>query len=134
MGLKDLPLDNGARIAKVFELGFNLHFEGLSEKNHFIFTDPNNPHVFISIPNHDEVDRSTLKAEIRKLHKTDAQFIEKYNAIHKAKKIIQFQQEPELEVCCLCHEDILPNADTVPHKDNGLRTHRECHQRTFGTA
>jgi len=133
MGLKNLPLDSGERIAKVFEIGFNLHREGLSEKNHFILTDPSNPYLFLSIPNHQEVDRSTLKAEIRKLHITDAQFVAAYDALYKTRKIIQFHgQEPD--VCCICHEEISADADTVPHKVNGLKTHRQCHDRTFGTA
>jgi hypothetical protein len=77
MGIKDLPLDKGDRIYKVFEaLGFK--YEGLSAKNHHILTNPNNPKFFISVPDHPEVDRYTLAAEIRKAGITAKAFRAKY--------------------------------------------------------
>src|SRR5260370_2551735 len=131
MGRKDLPLDSGARIAKVFERGFNLKYEGRSEKNHYIYTDPKNPHVFVSIPDHPEVDRTPPKTEIRKIGKKDNDFIKAYDQVYSGRsKLIPVRQDPE--TCCICHEEITSHQDTVKHKENGLSVHRECHDRIFG--
>ena len=79
MGVKGLPLDSGRVHCKVFEaFGWILR---RSEKNHFILTHPNNPRIFISIPDHDEVDRFLLKAEIRKAGLTDKQYREQYDRL-----------------------------------------------------
>ena len=78
MGEKDLPLDRGSRIYKVFE-ELGLVFRGRSEKNHYILTHPDRPNLYISIPDHSEVDRRLLKAEIRKAGFTDKQFRKKYD-------------------------------------------------------
>ena len=64
MGIKKLPLDSGRQIVKVFEhFGWICHYG----KNHFVLSHPNVPTALkISIPDHRQVDRALLKAEIRK--------------------------------------------------------------------
>ena len=60
MGLTNLPLDSGRRHVRVFQsFGWILRREG----NHLVMTNPEAPHVVISIPNHREVDRKLLKAD-----------------------------------------------------------------------
>src|SRR5262249_38104016 len=98
---------------------------------HFIFTNPANPHVFISVPDHPEVDRNTLKAEIRKSGKKDADFIAAYHKLFDSKKVLEFRSE--LDICCICHEEIGPEQEITKHPDNDLNIHSECHERIFGT-
>jgi predicted RNA binding protein YcfA (HicA-like mRNA interferase family) len=63
MGVKDLPLDSGERIARVFERpGFQRRRTG----NHIIVTHPGKASLCIPIPNHREVDRKLLRTEILK--------------------------------------------------------------------
>jgi predicted RNA binding protein YcfA (HicA-like mRNA interferase family) len=63
MGVKDLPLDSGERIARVFEgLGFQRRRTG----NPIVLTHPDKSMLCVSIPNHKEVDRKLLRTEIRK--------------------------------------------------------------------
>lgn len=64
MGVKDLPLDSGKRITKVFEAcGWIAHYG----KNHFVLTHPDKPPTLnISIPDHKHVSRTLLKSELRK--------------------------------------------------------------------
>jgi predicted RNA binding protein YcfA (HicA-like mRNA interferase family) len=79
MGVKELPLDSGRAHRKVFEsFGWILR---RSEKNHFILTHPNNERIFISIPDHDEVDRFLLHTEIRKAGLTDREYRARYDDI-----------------------------------------------------
>lgn len=77
MGIKNLPLDTGKRIAKVFEtFGWKPGYG----KNHFTLTHPDKPPALvISIPDHKQVDRFLLKAELRKAGITEEQFCEAYN-------------------------------------------------------
>lgn len=128
MALKDLPFDKGNRIYKVFErIGFE--FKGRSEKNHFILQKPGNPYLFISIPDHPEVDRQTLKAEVRKTGLSDAKFREHYDAMY-AKRVAEVV---ELEaICPLCREAIEPAQEKI-RQQSGLDAHKECHERQFGT-
>ena len=128
MGIKDLPLDTGKRIYKVFErIGFE--FKGRSEKNHFILRKPDDPYLFISIPDHPEVDRKTLKAEVRKTGLTDKQFRQQYAALYEQQQAANII---ELETTCvLCHEAIAPGQETV-QQETGLYAHKECHERQFG--
>lgn len=76
MGTKNLPLDNGRRIARVFiEFGWEAH----QGKNHIVLTHPNKPpELCISIPDHKEVDRFLLKAELRKAGISEEDFCKKY--------------------------------------------------------
>lgn len=80
-GLKDLPLDNGQRISRVFEsLGWIMH----RGKNHFVLTHPNPAyaHLTISIPDHKEVDRKLLRTEIRKAQILIEIFIDAYKQLY----------------------------------------------------
>ena len=71
MGLKDLPLDSGERIARVFErLGFRRRRTG----NHILLTHPDKLMLCVSIPNHKEVDRRLLRTELRKAGLTVEEF------------------------------------------------------------
>lgn len=78
MGIKNLPLDSGKRITKVFEAFGWVSGYG---KNHFTLTHPNKPPTLvISIPDHKQVDRALLKAELRKADITEDQFCEAYRS------------------------------------------------------
>jgi predicted RNA binding protein YcfA (HicA-like mRNA interferase family) len=71
MALTTLPLANGKRHKEVFEsLGWILRTEG----NHIVLTHPHYPQVFLSIPNHREVKRGTLKRIVRDAGLTDEQY------------------------------------------------------------
>jgi predicted RNA binding protein YcfA (HicA-like mRNA interferase family) len=78
MGVKDLPLDSGKKITKVFEsLGWVSHRGG---RNHFVLTHPNKaPTLVISIPDHRHVDRALLKTELRKAGISEEEFCKIYN-------------------------------------------------------
>lgn len=76
MGIKNLPLDSGKKITKVFETFGWVSHRG---KNHFVLTHPNKPPtLMISIPDHSQVDRALLKAELRKADITEDQFCDAY--------------------------------------------------------
>lgn len=76
MGIKNLPLDSGKRIAKVFE---SFGWESHRGKNHFVLTHTGKPPtLLISIPDHKHVDRALLKAELRKAGITEDEFCEAY--------------------------------------------------------
>lgn len=82
MGIKKLPLDSGRQIVKVFEqFGWVCHYG----KNHFVLSHPNVPPALkISIPDHRQVDRALLKAEIRKAKSTgitEENFLEVYERL-----------------------------------------------------
>lgn len=132
MSVKELPLDSGTRIYKVFE-SIGLHYEGLSEKNHHILTDPKQPYLFISIPNHKTVDRQTLKAEVGKLNVMDSKFRQAYDAYYDGKKSPgKVPATVELPICPLCREDISDGDETVT-QTSGLPAHKKCHDQTFGS-
>ena len=79
MGLKSLPLDSGLCHIRVFEsFGWILR---RSVKNHLVLTHPNVPNVVISIPDHREVGRRLLKAEIRKAGLTDEEYRARYDQV-----------------------------------------------------
>src|SRR5438552_2451750 len=79
MSIKDLPLDTGKRICKVLEsMNRGWSCAGKSEKNHFIFRNPAFPYIFLSIPDHKEIDRKTLRAELKKAKIDDSDFTEAY--------------------------------------------------------
>jgi predicted RNA binding protein YcfA (HicA-like mRNA interferase family) len=77
VGIKDLPLDSGKRITKAFEsLGWTSHYG----KNHFVLTHPDKPPtLIISIPDHKQVSRSLLKAELRKAGIPESLFCDVFN-------------------------------------------------------
>jgi len=71
MALTGLPLASGKRHREVFEaLGWVVRTEG----NHIVLTHPHHPQVFLSIPNHREVKRQTLKGIVRSAGLTDEQY------------------------------------------------------------
>jgi hypothetical protein len=77
MAISELPLCSGLRAARVFvEFGWEIRSEG----NHIILT-KRGSRLHISIPNHREVDRRLLHAEIRKARLTDKKFRQMYNEI-----------------------------------------------------
>jgi hypothetical protein len=82
MGIKDLPLDSGRKLVKVFESFGWVSHQG---KNHIVLLHPDKPpNLAISIPDHRQVDRALLKTEIRKAGLTEAEFCERYkNPIRK---------------------------------------------------
>lgn len=74
---KNLPLDNGKKITQVFQAFGWVPHRG---KNHFVLVHPEKPpNLFISIPDHKEVDRRLLKAELRKAGISEEQFCEAYD-------------------------------------------------------
>jgi len=79
MGVKDLPLASGRQIVKVFEsFGWIAH----QGKGHIVLQHPNkSPYLKISIPDHKEVDRFLLRAELRKAEITTQQFMAAYEKI-----------------------------------------------------
>jgi predicted RNA binding protein YcfA (HicA-like mRNA interferase family) len=71
MAISDLPLASGKRHKEVFEeLGWLVRSEG----NHIILTHIHHPQVYLSIPNHHEVKRETLKKIVRDAGLTDEQY------------------------------------------------------------
>lgn len=71
MGLSDLPLASGKKHQKVFEsLGWVLRRDG----NHLVMTHPAHFGVNLSIPNHKQVRKGTLKQLVSKAGLTDEQY------------------------------------------------------------
>ncbi|MDQ2925841.1 MAG: type II toxin-antitoxin system HicA family toxin [Acidobacteriota bacterium] len=71
MGLSDLPLADGKAHKKVFEsLGWIVR----KESTHIILTHPAHFGVNLSIPNHREVKRGTLKSLVRDAGLTDQKY------------------------------------------------------------
>ena len=76
MGAKNLPLDAGKQIVKVFE---SFGWKSTYGKNHFVLSHPEKPPtLLISIPNHKEVDRRLLNAELRKAGISEDEFCAAY--------------------------------------------------------
>lgn len=77
MGVKDLPLDSGKKITKVFEsLGWIAH----RGKNHFVLMHPDKPQtLIISIPDHRQISRTLLKTELKKAGISEEEFCKIYN-------------------------------------------------------
>jgi predicted RNA binding protein YcfA (HicA-like mRNA interferase family) len=71
MALTDLPLASGKRHREVFE---GLGWVTRSEGNHIVLTHPHHPQVFLSIPNHSEVKKQTLKKIVRDAGLSDEQY------------------------------------------------------------
>jgi len=78
-GKKDLPLDSGARIVKVFEAWAWTVRRG--KKGHFVLNSVAKPNLHISIPDHRIVDRNLLRTELRKAGKTVEEYVQKYNEV-----------------------------------------------------
>lgn len=79
MGVKQLPLDSGKRLTKAFEsFGWVPH----RGKNHFVLVHPEKPPtLIISIPDHRQVSRTLLKAELRKAGIPEELFCQAYEAL-----------------------------------------------------
>jgi predicted RNA binding protein YcfA (HicA-like mRNA interferase family) len=77
VGIKDLPLDSGKNLVKVFEsFGWQPH----RGKNHFVMLHPDKPpNLVISIPDHKQVSRTLLKTELRKAGIPEETFCEVYS-------------------------------------------------------
>lgn len=79
MGVKDLPLDSGRQIVRVFETFGWIAHQG---KGHIVLQHPNkSPYLKISIPDHRQVDRYLLRTELRKAGITIEQFVEAYDKL-----------------------------------------------------
>jgi hypothetical protein len=77
VGAKNLPLDTGKRITKVFVEYFG--WKSTYGKNHFVLSHPDKPPtLLISIPDHKEVDRRLLNAELRKAEISEDEFCAAY--------------------------------------------------------
>ena len=74
---KQLPLASGRIITKVFVRHFGwVEHRG---KNHFVLQHPDKPpSLCLSIPDHKEVSRSLLKAELRKAGIPEEEFCKAY--------------------------------------------------------
>lgn len=118
MALTQLPLASGEQHQEVFEsLGWNLRVKG----NHIVLTHPHHPQVFLSIPNHREVKRGTLKRIVRDAGLTDEQYAVFFDGAPQAMKEPAisddelFRETPEADgksrihctVCCreICNSD-----------------------------
>lgn len=76
MGISDLPLASGKKHQKVFEaLGWILRRDG----NHLVMTHAAHLGVTLSIPNHKEVRRGTLKAIVAAAGLTDKQYRQSFD-------------------------------------------------------
>jgi len=79
MGIEDLPLARGRAHVKVLEsFGWIVR---RSKKNHFAMTHPNVPGVIISIPDHKQVDRNLLRAELRKAKIETADYRKRFDSL-----------------------------------------------------
>jgi predicted RNA binding protein YcfA (HicA-like mRNA interferase family) len=117
MALTDLPLASGKRHKKVFEdLGWLVRSEG----NHIVLTHPHHPQVFLSIPNHQEVKKQTLKSIVRAAGLTDEQyasFFQGENRISEPKEANEpFRETPEVDGrlhvhCPRCGQEVCVSAD-----------------------
>jgi hypothetical protein len=80
VGAKNLPLDTGKQITKVFVEFFG--WKATYGKNHFVLSHPDKPPtLLISIPDHKEVDRRLLNAELRKAEITEEEFNKAYRKL-----------------------------------------------------
>jgi len=78
MALTDLPLCDGLKHARVFQ---KFGWEVRSKGNHIVLTNPSHPNVTLSIPNHKQVKRPLLKAQIAKAGKSDKEYRKVYDSL-----------------------------------------------------
>jgi len=75
----DLPLAPGRLHVRVFEsFGWAVR---RSKKNHFVLTHPAKPGILLSIPDHPEVARGTLRAQIRRAGLADEDYRVRFDAV-----------------------------------------------------
>lgn len=135
MSIKELPLDSGKRIVKVLEsMQRGWTCCGKSEKNHFILKNPALPYVFISIPDHNPVDRNTLRTDLRKAGINDSDFAEAYAELFGKRRKEDSSNIHELAFCPICREFLTPADEVIKMPDNDLMAHKACHEKQFGTA
>jgi len=79
MALSDLPLASGLDHARVLQKCFqwNVRRKG----NHITLTHPHYPGITLSIPNHKEVKRPLLHAQIVKAGRTDEEYREAFDSL-----------------------------------------------------
>lgn len=78
MGMKNLPLDCAQTVVKVFEqFGWVPH----RGNNHYVLTHIHKRHINLSIPDHKEIDRALLRAQIKKAGITEDQFVTVYKRL-----------------------------------------------------
>lgn len=78
MAISELPLASGKQHQKVFEsLGWEVRRDG----NHIVMTHRNFANVTVSIPNHKEVKRETLKSILRSIPYTDKNYRLYFDAV-----------------------------------------------------
>ena len=76
---RDLPLEPGRVHVRVFEsFGWVVR---RSKKNHFVLTHPGKPGILLSIPDHPEVARGTLRAQIRRAGLTAKEYRARWEAL-----------------------------------------------------
>jgi predicted RNA binding protein YcfA (HicA-like mRNA interferase family) len=118
MALSDLPLASGKRHKEVFEdLGWLVRSEG----NHIILTHIHHPQVFLSIPNHLEVKRQTLKKIVRDAGLTDEQYSVFFHGVPQVVQAVNagedlFKESTEADGkcrihCMVCCQEICLSAD-----------------------
>ncbi len=73
MAFSDLPLASGRYHFKILTKHFGWKQEA-AKKNHFVLSHPSRPNVLLSIPDHDEVKRGTLSAELKKAKIDDGDY------------------------------------------------------------
>jgi predicted RNA binding protein YcfA (HicA-like mRNA interferase family) len=117
MALSSLPLASGIRHKEVFEdLGWVVRSEG----NHIVLTHPHHPQVFLSIPNHREVKKETLKKIVRDASLTDEQYAVFFKGIKTSgpdpSQEDAFRETPASDgklqiLCMICCQPVCLSAD-----------------------
>lgn len=78
MSLADLPLASGLKHARVFQRCFGWTVR--SKGNHITLTHPLIANVTLSIPNHKEVKRPLLHAQIKRAGITDEEYRKQFDS------------------------------------------------------
>jgi predicted RNA binding protein YcfA (HicA-like mRNA interferase family) len=118
MAISDLPIASGKRHKEVFEdLGWLVRSEG----NHIVLTHAHHPRVFLSIPNHPEVKKQTLKKIVRDAGLTDEQYSIFFHGVPKADQPANPEEELFREAieadgrcrihCMACCQEVCLSAD-----------------------
>jgi hypothetical protein len=79
MAQQDLPLEPGRTHVRAFE-SFR-RVVRRSKKNHFVLTRPARPGILLSIPDHREVARGTLSAQVRRAGLSDEEYRARFDAL-----------------------------------------------------
>ena len=115
-------------VAAIKTLGYTQLDSGRGAARDFYNPDRTPPLVTVHEPHRgDTLKQGTLSEYLRKFQLSRDEFMSLLAGVRET-------VDSDVEVCCICHEDIEPQQETVRHKDNGLLVHRECHIRLFGIA